>query len=214
MSRWCSNGPPPSCGGGRPTIGPSCPARCSPHWNIICGSIHGDPVTCKRAKHSHPKKPKHWIVDQYFARFNNFRRDRWVFGDRTSGAHLVKFIWTNIIRHQMVTKGASPDDPVGSTPVVLSVLTQALTRVWIPLAGKQALGRAPNPPIPSAVMTRSKTGFSIPMAEQAIDQPDFSDWRRIPTLAHPKCNWALRWSYAVACQFGISVSSSAVHREQ
>lgn len=68
-------------------------------------------LTYKWAKHSHPKKSKHWIVNQYFARFNKSRHDRWVFGDRISGAYLVKFAWTNIVRHQMVTKGASPDDP-------------------------------------------------------------------------------------------------------
>ncbi|MDA8266165.1 MAG: group II intron reverse transcriptase/maturase [Actinomycetota bacterium] len=68
-------------------------------------------LTYKWAKHSHPKKSKHWIVNQYFGRFNKSRRDRWVFGDRTCGAYLVKFAWTNIVRHQMVTKGASPDDP-------------------------------------------------------------------------------------------------------
>ena len=85
----------------------------------------------------------------------------------------------------------------------LPVLAQALTRVWTPRAGKQALGCAPNPPVPSAVMARSKTGFSLPMDEQLIDQPDYSDWRRIPTLAHPKCSWARRWSYVVACQFGM-----------
>ena len=63
-------------------------------------------LTYKWAKHSHPKKSKHWIVNQYFARFNKSRHDRWVFGDRISGAYLVKFAWTNIVRHQMVTKGA------------------------------------------------------------------------------------------------------------
>ena len=68
-------------------------------------------LTYKWAKFRHPKKPKHWIVERYFGRFNKSRRDRWVFGDRTSGAYLVKFAWTNIVRHQMVTKGASPDDP-------------------------------------------------------------------------------------------------------
>jgi RNA-directed DNA polymerase len=68
-------------------------------------------LTYKWAKFRHPKKPKHWIVERYFGRFNKSRRDRWVFGDRQSGAYLVKFAWTNIVRHQMVTKGASPDDP-------------------------------------------------------------------------------------------------------
>jgi RNA-directed DNA polymerase len=65
----------------------------------------------KWAKHSHPRKPKRWIVDRYFGRFNKSRHDRWVFGDRNSGAYLVKHAWTRIIRHQMVKAGASPDDP-------------------------------------------------------------------------------------------------------
>jgi asparagine synthase (glutamine-hydrolysing) len=85
--------------------------------------------------------------------------------------------------------------------VVFPVLAQALTRAWKPPAGKQSLGRAPSPQLPTAVLTRSKTGFSVPMAELAVNQPDFSDWRRMPILAHPKCSWARRWSYVVACQF-------------
>ena len=44
-------------------------------------------------------KPKHWIVGRYFGKFNKFRNDRWVFGDRGSGAYLVKFSWTAIHRH-------------------------------------------------------------------------------------------------------------------
>ena len=42
--------------------------------------------------------------------FNKSRRDRWVFGDRDSGAYLQKFTWTRIVRHQMVPGTASPDD--------------------------------------------------------------------------------------------------------
>jgi RNA-directed DNA polymerase len=34
-----------------------------------------------------------------------------VFGDRDSGAYLIKFAWTGIVRHQLVTGTASPDDP-------------------------------------------------------------------------------------------------------
>jgi hypothetical protein len=41
--------------------------------------------------------PKHWIVDRYFGRFNKARQDRWVFGDRDSGAYLLKFSWTKIV---------------------------------------------------------------------------------------------------------------------
>jgi len=68
-------------------------------------------LTYKWAKQAHPKKAKRWIVNRYFARFNRSRNDRWVFGDRNSGAYLVKHAWTRIVRHQMVKAGSSPDDP-------------------------------------------------------------------------------------------------------
>ena len=60
---------------------------------------------------SHHNKPKHWIVGRYFGKYNKFRNDRWVFGDRDSGTYLVKFSWTGIDRHVMVKGAASPDDP-------------------------------------------------------------------------------------------------------
>ncbi|MGH4011389.1 MAG: group II intron reverse transcriptase/maturase [Pseudonocardiaceae bacterium] len=65
----------------------------------------------KWAKHSHPKKPRRWIIDHYFGRFNKSRNNRWVFGDLSTGAYLPKFAWTKIVRHTMVTGTASPDDP-------------------------------------------------------------------------------------------------------
>jgi RNA-directed DNA polymerase len=70
------------------------------------------------ARHSHPNKSRKWIMRRYFGRFNKFRNDRWVFGarghavnDRGDIAHLVKFAWTAIVRHQLVAGRASPDDP-------------------------------------------------------------------------------------------------------
>ena len=68
-------------------------------------------LTYRWAKRAHPNKSKRWVIAQYFGMFNPSRRDRWVFGDRGSGRYLVKFSWTSIVRHQMVTGGASPDDP-------------------------------------------------------------------------------------------------------
>ena len=68
-------------------------------------------LTYKWASWRHPNKPKRWIVGRYFGKFNKFRNDRWVFGDRDSGAYLVKFSWTDIERHVLVKGGASPDDP-------------------------------------------------------------------------------------------------------
>ena len=65
----------------------------------------------KWATWSHPKKPKPWIAGRYFGRFHPGRADRWVFGDRASGAYLPRLAWMKIERHQMVAGTASPDDP-------------------------------------------------------------------------------------------------------
>jgi RNA-directed DNA polymerase len=68
-------------------------------------------LTYKWARISHANKPKRWVVHRYFGQFNRNRRDRWVFGDRASGANLHKFAWTKIVRHQIVKGAASADDP-------------------------------------------------------------------------------------------------------
>ena len=62
-------------------------------------------------RRSHQNKSRKWVTARYFGRFNKFRSDRWVFGDRDSGAYLIKFSWTDIVRHTLVQGGASPDDP-------------------------------------------------------------------------------------------------------
>ena len=68
-------------------------------------------LTYKWATWHHNNKPKRWIVDRYFGKRNKFRNDRWVFGDPGSDAYLIKFSWTDIVRHVMVQGAASPDDP-------------------------------------------------------------------------------------------------------
>ena len=68
-------------------------------------------LTFKWARFSHANKPTRWVVARYYDRFNKARQDRWVFGDRNSGAYLHKFSWTHIVRHQIVDGAASPDDP-------------------------------------------------------------------------------------------------------
>lgn len=65
----------------------------------------------KWARFRHPKKPRKWIAARYFGRFHPHRKDRWVFGDRDSGAYLRKFSWTRIVRHVAVKGRSSPDDP-------------------------------------------------------------------------------------------------------
>ena len=68
-------------------------------------------LTWKWARHSHPNKPARWVEARYFGKFNPFRDDTWVFGDRDTGGYLVKHSWTGIRRHVMVKGTASPDDP-------------------------------------------------------------------------------------------------------
>ncbi|HEY3690577.1 MAG TPA: reverse transcriptase domain-containing protein [Pseudonocardiaceae bacterium] len=71
----------------------------------------------KWTKHTHPNKSKRWVCNRYFGMFNKFRNDRWVFGarDRIDGRgavpYLIRFSWTDIVRHHMVQGRASPDDP-------------------------------------------------------------------------------------------------------
>ncbi|HEV2345637.1 MAG TPA: group II intron reverse transcriptase/maturase [Actinocrinis sp.] len=59
----------------------------------------------------HPGKPKRWISQRYFGQFHPARQDKWVFGDRETGAYLYKFAWTKIVRHTLVKGTSSPDDP-------------------------------------------------------------------------------------------------------
>ena len=68
-------------------------------------------LTYRWALLSHRNKSRPWVFARYFDTFNRSRQDRWVFGDRASGAYLHRFAWTGIVRHQNVRHRASPDDP-------------------------------------------------------------------------------------------------------
>jgi RNA-directed DNA polymerase len=68
-------------------------------------------LTYKWACWTHSNKPKGWIVGRYFRKFEKSRNDRWVFGDKDTGAHLPRLAWTDIVRHTLVKGEASPDDP-------------------------------------------------------------------------------------------------------
>jgi RNA-directed DNA polymerase len=68
-------------------------------------------LTYKWASWQHANKPKRWIIQRYYGKFNKFRNDRWVFGDPDTGTYLPKPAWTEIVRHTLVKGAASPDDP-------------------------------------------------------------------------------------------------------
>lgn len=62
-------------------------------------------------KRAHSAKPKYWWKAKYFGKLNLERNDKWVFGDKQSGHHLIKHSWFPIERHILVKGAASPDDP-------------------------------------------------------------------------------------------------------
>jgi RNA-directed DNA polymerase len=68
-------------------------------------------LTYKWARYAHPNKGARWAAGKYYGRFCPTRNDRWVFGDRDTGAYLLKHSWTSIRRHVMVKGRSSPDDP-------------------------------------------------------------------------------------------------------
>lgn len=63
------------------------------------------------ANHTHPNKNNGWRKNKYWGRLNLNRKDNWVFGDKYSGNHLLKFTWFEIDRHIIVQGKSSPDDP-------------------------------------------------------------------------------------------------------
>ena len=68
-------------------------------------------LTYKWARFSHPNKGARWVNSRYYGKFCPARDDKWVFGDRDTGAYLLSHNWTGIRRHVMVKGRSSPDDP-------------------------------------------------------------------------------------------------------
>jgi RNA-directed DNA polymerase len=68
-------------------------------------------LTYKWARWTHPNKPARWVTGRYYGKFCPTRNDRWIFGDRETGAYLLNHSWTSIRRHVRVQGLASPDDP-------------------------------------------------------------------------------------------------------
>jgi RNA-directed DNA polymerase len=68
-------------------------------------------LTYKWARWTHPNKGARWVASRYYGKFCPARSDKWVFGDRETGAYLLNHAWTGIRRHVMVKGRASPDDP-------------------------------------------------------------------------------------------------------
>jgi RNA-directed DNA polymerase len=63
------------------------------------------------ARRMHSRKSKDWRYHKYWGQLHLDRNDLWVFGDKQTGAYLLKFSWFPIERHVLVKGTASPDDP-------------------------------------------------------------------------------------------------------
>jgi asparagine synthase (glutamine-hydrolysing) len=86
------------------------------------------------------------------------------------------------------------------TPLVDAGLLQALAPlVASPLnrAGKTVLKTEFRGVIPQRLLSRPKTGFSLPMAEWLAEEGVRERWRGMPLLRSRECHWSRRWSYAV-----------------
>lgn len=73
------------------------------HWIFIRCARH--------VRSNHGRKGWRWCQKKYWGALNPKRADRWVFGDKSKGAYLLKLSWTPIKRHVLVKGAASPDDP-------------------------------------------------------------------------------------------------------
>ncbi|MFF1690609.1 group II intron reverse transcriptase/maturase [Streptomyces sp. NPDC058254] len=103
------------------------------------------------ARRRHGNKSRHWARTRYFGQFHPSRRDQWVFGDRNSGAFLIKFAWTGIVRHPLVKGGASPDDP-------------ALTEYWRDRRRK----KTPPPMDKTSLLLAVRQRGLCPLCKQAL----------------------------------------------
>jgi RNA-directed DNA polymerase len=110
-------------------------------------------LTWKWARYSHPNKTGRWVTARYFGAFNPSRQDKWVSGDKQTGACLRNHSWTRIRRHVMVKGRHRPT-----------------TRTWQATGGTAGTSTAPRwtaPPRPcpagnGAAARSAGTGSSTP----------------------------------------------------
>jgi RNA-directed DNA polymerase len=85
-------------------------------------------LTYKRALSRHNHRGRRRTVARYYGRFHPARQDRWVFGDRGSGAFLLRFAWTKTVRHDLAKGRASPHDPSPDDPALAGYWAQRRRR--------------------------------------------------------------------------------------
>jgi hypothetical protein len=94
-----------------------------------------------------------------------------VFGDRTNGAYLHRFAWTNIVRHQMVNTRRPPATP--RLPTTESGDdAKGPYRSTTPHCGSRSPGRTLRDPPGNAARRRGPATNPTPMGNMADHHPD------------------------------------------
>ena len=65
-------------------------------------------LTYKWARWTHPNKGARWTVSRYYGKFCPSRDDKWVFGDRDTGAYLLQAL---LDEHPAARHGQGPVIP-------------------------------------------------------------------------------------------------------
>lgn len=88
------------------------------------------------------------------------------------------------------------------TPLVDAHLLTKLAPVLVnrpeSINAKLPLAKAPQPALPSNVITRQKTGFSLPMDRWLENTQVLDSWRHLPELRENRCHWSRRMAYSLA----------------
>ena len=121
----------------------------------------------------HANKSKRWVVTRYFGQFNKSRQDRWVFGDRDSGAYLLKFSWTSIVRHQLVPGGGVPGRPA----LVVYWATTAKAQLTAVGWRQPASADSPARPLPSC------DGFCCSTRQRTTSPTEWEQWLTVTRKA-------------------------------
>ena len=152
-------------------------------------------LTYKWAIFSHANKPTSWVFARYFGKFNKARQDRWVFGDRASGAFMHRFSWTNIVRHPIVMGVASPDDPALSEywaqrrrKAVLPI-NRTARRLHKAQDGCCPICRAPLLPVEDRPQTPREWETWLASTRKTLDviREDGTSDKAEPRLTHAQC---------------------------
>ncbi len=79
-------------------------------------------------------------------------------------------------------------------------LLKALALRLIRLSGrslKRELALSPKKPLPLQVISRQKTGFTVPIWRWLDDDSELARWKEKPLLREAGCHWSRRWAYQV-----------------